>query len=319
MKTLRLNKFCHSFVFLILIFLTNSNLRCQVTIGSLEPPHESAVLELKSENDNMGFKGPDVELKDIYDTTTVKKPATGLLVFNTTDSPEEIIAVSERVSRNKYYFWTGTQWSEAINWINIEDNVEQVFSGIGIPRPAIFSLDGPERIYTNVFTNMRGINNPFATSNPMALPFKEEVNNTDGTVTMRRSGSSTIITLEPGIYDISFSYELIPIEGQMRSCTSLLYYMVFPAHTLLPNGSIQSNPVRIDSSASVYGTGNQSYVNHGNTINYVTVIYETTDWDVKFAVNGTGTCARRDNYSIPNRSTYLYISRIGDPDPDNHQ
>jgi len=312
-----LNRLYYSFILLFLFFYS-SNLKSQVTIGSLEPPHKSAVLELKSENNNMGFKGPDVILKDIYDTSIVKNPATGLLVFNTTDSPEEV-AISERVSRNKYYYWSGTQWSEVIDWVNIEDNVEQIFSGMGVPRPAIFSLDGTARIYTNVFTNMKGINNPFATSNPMALPFKEEVNHTDGTVSMRRSGSSTIITLEPGIYDISFSYELIPIEGQIRSCTSLLYYMVFPAHTLLPNGSIQSNPVRIDSSASVYGTGNQSYVNHGNTINYVTVIYETTDWDVKFAVNGTGTCARRDNYSIPNRSTYLYISRIGDPDPDNHQ
>jgi len=317
MKLPELNRLCYSFILLFLFFYSSS-LKSQVTIGSLEPPHKSAVLELKSENNNMGFKGPDVMLKDIYDTSIVKNPATGLLVFNTTDSPEEV-AISERVSRNKYYYWSGTQWSEVIDWVNIEDNVEQIFSGMGVPRPAIFSLDGTERIYKNVFTNMKGINNPFATSNPMPLPFEEEVNHTDGTVTMRRSGNSTIITLEPGIYDISFSYELIPVEGPIRNCTSLFYYMEFPSHTVLPNGSIQTNTVRIDSGAAVYGKNEQVYVNHGNTINYVTVIYKTADWDVKFAVNGTGACAKRDNYSIPNRSTYLYISRIGDPNPDNHQ
>lgn len=312
MKLLKLNKKC---CFTIFLLLSINSVKSQVTIGSHDAPDKSAVLELKSENNNLGFKGPDVELEDIYDTSVVKKPAAGLLVFNTTDSPEEVV-LSERVSSNKYYYWSGTQWSEVLDWFNIEENIEEVFSGIGVPRPAIFSLDGTEKIYTDVFFNMRGINNPFAT-NPMSLPLKEQVNQTDGMVTMRRSGNSSIISLEPGIYDISFSYELIPINDKPRTCTSLFYYMEFPSHIMLSNGNIQNNTARIDSGAAINGTKN--YVDHGNTINYVTVIYEKTEWEVKFAANGTGACARRDNYSIPNRSTYLYISRIGDFDPDNHQ
>lgn len=303
------------YCFILLIICCN-HLNAQVTIGSSDAPHTSAVLELKIEGDSMGFKGPDVELSDIYDTLTVKSPATGLLVFNTTDSPEDVTSISERVRRNKYYYWSGTQWSEFISWDKIEENIEQAFSGMGIPRPAIFTLDGSDYIYRPILSDMKGINNPFATSSIMTLPMKEEVNHTDSTVIMQKVGNSTKITFEPGIYDISFSYELIPTVNTTPECKDLFYYMEFPLNTIGTNGDILHSFVRIDSGAAILGGRN---ADHGNTINYVTVLYEKTEWEVKFAVNGTGTCAKRTNYSIPNRSTYLYISRIGDPNPDNHK
>ena len=80
----------------------------QVTIGVLDPPHESALLELKSENDDKGVLFPEVALKAVWDSLTIAKPAVGLMVFNTKDSdPEEVINISNRVRANKFLYLVG--------------------------------------------------------------------------------------------------------------------------------------------------------------------------------------------------------------------
>ena len=76
----------------------------QVTIGSGDPPHASAVLELKT-NDK-GFLGPRIALTSPTDQTTILSPAIGLLVYNTGTAG---------LSYAGYVFWNGSEWRSLHN------------------------------------------------------------------------------------------------------------------------------------------------------------------------------------------------------------
>lgn len=331
-----------------LIFLLSVILPCtsfsQVTIGALDEPHPSAVLELKTSD--KGFLGPRVALTDIWDKTTVPNYTDGLLVFNINDSNTEV-AVGDRVVANKYYYWSTDRWIQVVGKQTMVQNIEQALANLGIPRPAIFSLNGKQHIFTHrpvsekdaIYPDMLGVINPlegiFPTSNPnyTYLPLKERVNYTSGTVKL----DSTIIsggkkkfflTFQPGIYSIIFTYEFIPADtaGSQYSpghdaCYSATYFMQFPVNIKNDDGTISSGLTRIESNC-YHGPGavppifkEGRYADHGNTISYVAVLLTETVWDFAFGTGyGDDNCNGKAGLSMPNRSTFLYISRLGDPE-----
>lgn len=52
---------------------------------------------------------------------------------------------------------------------------------------------------------------------------------------------------------------------------------------------------------------------HAATINFVAPIREETEWGVKLGAgfSGTGTCTGVSGFSLPNRNTFLYITKVG--------
>lgn len=79
-----------------------------VGIGT-DTPAASALLDVDvsslASNNKKGMLMPRVALSNITDIVTVANPATGLLVFNTTNS-----ATDSAITANTYYFWNGFRW-----------------------------------------------------------------------------------------------------------------------------------------------------------------------------------------------------------------
>lgn len=75
-----------------------------VGIGAI--PNSSAILELNvnqlKPGNKKGFLAPQVALTSSLDNTTIKYPATGLLVFNLGTEPQ--------FNYNGYIFWNGSEW-----------------------------------------------------------------------------------------------------------------------------------------------------------------------------------------------------------------
>lgn len=303
----------------------------QITIGEPMPSEECAVLEIKTEN--KGFLGPQVELTSINDISTIPNAQVGLLVLNTKDSdPAAIISVSERVVAHKYYYWTGTRWVQIVGKQLLNTHIEEVLAKMGIPRPAVFLLDGTDLIF-DAYPDMRGVvdllrNIPANSST--YLPMQEHVNYTSGIVKMTSIGSGNnkqcTITFQPGVYSIRFVYEFIPANyadspvETNDNCTASSYFMEFPVTIQNTDGSITSTLTRVESNnsqtlgdRSVY-SGDAS--DHGNTINYVTTLLQETNWDVKlgtgYEANTGDGCEGTSGFAMPNRSTCLFILRIGD-------
>ncbi len=333
------------FILLLLVVLPYS-LSGQVTIGSADAPDPSAVLELKTSD--KGFLGPRVALTDIFDNTTVPNCTDGLLVFNTADSNTRI-AVGDRVKANAYYYWSADRWIQIVGRETLMENIEQGLANLGIPRPAIFSLNGTQQIFNydplnlNMakYPNMYGVVNLLEGVPPNSsayLPLIEKVNYTSGTVkldsvTLNGGKKKYIITFQPGIYSIIFTYEFIPADTATPVgssayppgddyCFSSVYFMQFPVNFINDDNSITKGLTRVESNCfHGYGEGGDywdyykqgRFCDHGNTISYVSVLFTETSWDVALGTGqGDDKCNGKTGLSMPNRSTFLYISRLGD-------
>ena len=92
------------FIFLVLAFLLiyTASMQAQVIIGSIDPPHPAAVLEIRSSN--LGLLLPNVALN--ADSTQFvlsggnSSTATGMIVYNTANVQEG----------RGVYFWDGIRW-----------------------------------------------------------------------------------------------------------------------------------------------------------------------------------------------------------------
>lgn len=320
-------------ILIMLLPLANS----QVTIGSHDPTHPSAVLELKSPD--KGFLAPRVNLTNIWDKVTIPNYTNGLLVLNMNDSDEDI-PMADRVKSGKYYYWLEDKWVEMIVKKNMTENIEQTLSMKGIPRPAIFSLNGNQYIFSydpvgdgsGKYDNMLGIINPLkgvAPNEKTYLPLSERLNYTSGMVVLDSTDlgggkKKYAIIFQPGIYSIIFTYEFVPadtagkdiVPGHDR-CFSAVYFMEFPVNIKNTDGSISTGLTRIESNC-YHGPGTYKwkegrFADHGNTITYVAVLLTETAWDVTFGTGfGDDYCNGYGGFSMPNRSTFLYISRMGD-------
>ena len=93
--------------------------------------------------------------------------------------------------------------------------------------------------------------------------------------------------------------------------------MRFPVTIVNNDGSITSGSTRVESNCyhgyGSYKQGEGNYTDHGNTISYVAVLLTETVWDFAFGTGyGDTECNGKKGLSMPNRSTFLYISRLGD-------
>lgn len=299
-------------LFTFLMLIQSYTVYSQVTIGAMDKTEDSALLELRPENEDKGFLGPRVELRDIYDVSTIQNPANSLIVYNIKDSdPNEVYAESERVRANRFYYWTGLKWVEIVGKYYARENAEQAFAQIGIPRPALFILDGSEKIFYTYYQDMKGIRNfmqSVGNNTSKLVPMRQTLNYTNNAVSFNQSLSR--ITLEPGIYSITFSYEFIPIYSTTKivNCTYSAYYMDFPTNTIESNNTVTKGTVRLYSGSF---HNDDIISDHGGSFNYVTHILVPTTWDIRLG-RAPCTCSRSAGFSMPNRSTFLYISRLGD-------
>lgn len=97
MKTLYL-----SIIFLISFsFFATAQIKVGNNPTSINP---SAVLDVESSN--KGFLPPRVALQSTTDQSTIPSPASGLMVYNTSNAGSENTAVQS----NNLYVWTGSKW-----------------------------------------------------------------------------------------------------------------------------------------------------------------------------------------------------------------
>ncbi|WP_426482145.1 hypothetical protein [Chryseobacterium sp. R2ACT005] len=87
----------------ILSVLSSINIFGQVGINTTQP-HASAALDVTA--DNKGFLPPRIALKGVTDSTTIKDPAVGLLIYNTAVAGNSTNAVVPG-----YYYRSGDNWT----------------------------------------------------------------------------------------------------------------------------------------------------------------------------------------------------------------
>lgn len=275
----------------------------QVTIGSDNPPHESAILDLQSSN--KGFLGPRVALTGKYDRTTIPDAVPGLLVINTAranmNQPED-----ERVYPYKFYYWIEGDkpgWERFIGHDELEYRIDQEITKWAIPLPVMFYLNGSDILSDN----RPGIHNFMGnvTANSVKeIPLRDSINHSEGHVKLKEGTLSTII-FKPGIYNIIFAYLFIPNNSLVSSCRDSSYFMDFPFYPR-EGGNVKS--VRVYSN-TYHNTRDKAA--HAATINFVAPIKDSTEWVVKLGAGVSG-CTNVNGFSLPNRNTFLYITRVGD-------
>lgn len=278
----------------------------QVTIGSDAPPHESAILELVSPN--KGFLAPRVKLNSSTDIAKINNPADGLLIFNTTDS-DASIPDDEKVFADKYYYWSASlsKWVEIIDQDVLERSIENALSGLGVPRPAIFKVNGNDAI-TSTEKGIKDILYNIDYGANLQIPFIEEVNKIPEFVTLGTNSSGfTTVDFKPGVYSIVFSFKFLA-NSQAPNCTNSSYYMEFPI-----DASAGDDRARIHCNVphATYSTGH-----HGGSINYVAKLNVDNQWTVMFGPGQAGNCLNNykgtRGYDLANEGSFLYILRIGD-------
>jgi len=289
----------------------------QVIIGSLESPHESAVLELKSSD--KGFLGPRVSLKSLTSPEPIENPAKGLLVINTADSGTG----DDAVKGGLFYYWTGSQWIEFITESYLNNYLTESIGKLGIPRSAVFNLNGDKIINTDApdVKGMVDMLKGLLVGERVNIPLRETINETGGDITLIGDDPGENlpyrIKFKPGTYSIIFVYQFIPANKAAQSpsipppCAVSSYFMDFP-----PNKSDFNNRDRIRiHNNSHHQPGINSF--HGNFISYATRLEKETEWEVFLGAGQSGNCVDSDiravgGYAMANDNTFLYISRIGD-------
>lgn len=303
--------------------LLGFQLHSQVTIGSDDAPHKGAVLELKS--DNKGFLGPRVQLENTSSPNPITNPAKGLLVFNIANNGTG----DQQVKKERFYTWSGTEWVEFIYEEIIEGEITEILDGAGIPRSAVYHLDG-----TNIIDNrnsaspvkgMYDVMKDLGLGKKASLFFKETQNETNGAVTLVVDGDrKSKLLFKKGTYSITFAYQFIPSVNAYpnqstptQTCTASSYFMDFP----LERRGITGDRARIHNVAYHSILENS---HHGGSISYVVKIEEDDlPWDMELGVGQSGsncnynkTINIRDlaipGFSLVNNSTFILVSRIGD-------
>lgn len=294
-----------SIIFIIIVLLQVQYTMAQVTIGADVPPHESAVLELISPN--KGFLGPRVQLTGKEDVVTISFPADGLLVYNLRDAGTG----DDKVIGDRFYYWSKgeSKWVDFVGQTEIDIYVKEELTKIGIPRPAIFTVNGTDDLSS--YGGGKGINNflsGYGTGTLQELPLKETLNYTEENVTLDITKKK--LTFKPGVYSITFSYEVAAAPG--NNCNNSSYFMDFPIEVELDRARIHSN---------AYHKTNTNG-NHAGIISYVAVLTKQNVWTVALGCGQAGDCVYKKDpnkdglyglsgFALTNGS-YLYVSRIAD-------
>lgn len=278
-------------------------LPAQVTIGSGNPPHESAVLDLQSSN--KGFLISRVSLKGRYDRTTVPDVVSGLMVLNISQ-PDMSQDRDERVYPYRIYYWIegdNPGWERFIGHDELEYKLDREITNLAIPRLAMFYLDGKDMLSDNrpgAQNFMSGVSQ----NSSKYVPLMDSINHLQGKVQLKEGTDNTIV-FEPGIYNIIFTYLFIPTTFSNITCNVSSYFMDFPFY---PGDGGDLKYIRVYSN-TYHNTRDKS--SHAATINFVSTIGQRTEWKVKLGA-GPATCTGVSGFSLPNRNTFLYITRVGD-------
>ncbi len=128
-------------ILLLSTFLVNLNVFSQVAIGS-QNPHATAELDMSQSK--KGFIAPRIPLTSRNDVTTITSPATGLIVYNTTnDATNQLVP--------GYYYFNGTNWGPLSGSTQtIEFVVNEIDANVlgyypfrnGVDAPATMTLNG---------------------------------------------------------------------------------------------------------------------------------------------------------------------------------
>lgn len=305
-------------ILLIILIIFPLSLSAQVTMGSGDPPHEGAVLELKSEN--KGFLGPRIQLESTASPNPIQNPAVGLLVFNIGNNGTG----ETKVEKEKFYFWSGSQWIEFVYEEVLEAEINNILKDLGIPRSAVFHLNGtnivdnsdPSKPVLGMFNVMEGVGLGLVAR----LLFKETDNETNGDITLvKNEWDDYYLKLKKGTYSITFAYQFIPSSNAyptkstpISTCTASSYFMDFP----LEKSGISGDRARIHNVA-YHTPGSKGH--HGGAISYVIKV-EQDDyyWMIKLGCGQSGyNCLTTTNkavggFSLVNDNTFVLASRIGD-------
>ncbi len=308
---------------LIIFVLLGLKLHAQVTIGSSDPPHKGAMLELKSSD--KGFLGPRVQLENTSTPDPIKNPAKGLLVFNIGDNGTG----DQQVKKERFYIWSGTEWVEFLYEYTVEGEIVQTIEGAGIPRSAIFHLNGTDKIdnrnTSNPVLGMYNVMEGQGLGGKSRLYFKETKNETNGKVTLViDTWKNSYLRFKKGVYSITFAYQFIPStyayptpSTPLAACTASSYFVDFP----LERSGITGDRARIHNVA-YHATGVNSH--HGGSISYVVKI-EQDDlvWEIRLGAGQSGSNCNYPSthpkknqaiagFSLVNDNTFVLVSRIGD-------
>ncbi len=301
-------------IYLIIFIWMGFQLHAQITIGSGDPPHPGAVLELKS-NDK-GFLGPRVQLQRISSPDPVINPAKGLLVFNIGDSGSG----SEQVKKERFYSWSGTEWVEFVYEEAIEGEITQIMDDAGIPRSAIFHLNGTDIIDGGTQLGMLDAMKGLGLGEATKLIFKETYNMTNNNVTHAIAYDCSFLLFKKGVYSITFAYQFVPSKPykteyryRENDCIASSYFVDFP----LERNGITGDRARIHNVA-YHEKGD--YSQHGGSISYVVKIEsDGTQWQVQFGAGQSGASCNYQpghkaipGFSLVNESTFLLVTRMGD-------
>jgi len=288
---------------LVLIHLLPINIEAQVTIGSGNPPHESAMLDLQSSD--KGLLISRVSLTGRYDNTTIPDAVPGLLVLNISE-PDMSQDADERVYPYRFYYRVeGSRpgWERFIGHDELEYKLDREISKLSIPRPTLLYLDGTDML-SNDRPGIRNFMDGITPNSTRDIPLMDSINHSGGSVKLKEGTTSTII-LEPGIYNIIFAYLFIPTISTGINCNVSSYFMDFPFY---PEDGSSLKSVRVYSN-TYHNVQDKS--SHAATINFISPIKQRTEWTVKLGA-GPSECTGVSGFSLPNRNTFIYITKVGD-------
>lgn len=132
-------------LFLCLYVVLSLQLQAQVTIGSGEPPHDDALLDLKENSNGTATKGllfPRVSLEAANLAKPMKDHVAGMTVYNKATSPKG--TSSENYVSPGFYYNTGKRWERlnigATNWFYMPSVAIDTETGSNKPPVNLYNL-----------------------------------------------------------------------------------------------------------------------------------------------------------------------------------
>lgn len=151
------------------IFFCATVLNAQVTIGSGEPPHAGALLDLKENADGSSRKGlllPRVALKATNDPTPLAAHEKGMTVYNTVTSAPSVSSA--------YYVSPGLYYNDGTKWERLHFGNTNWFYMPSVPIETSTTGAGRNLNLYNIYKNQfDGSNSNFvkSTSAPNSIPY----------------------------------------------------------------------------------------------------------------------------------------------------
>lgn len=270
------------YIIIFICLLNALSISCQVGVNTRNV-HPSAILEISSPD--KGFLMPRVALLGTLDASTVKLPATGLIVFNTQDAVGGG-ALGNAVNANNVYYWTGAEWSLLLHKSIITEIIEAKLDELRIPKPAIYELR----------SNITNFLSAYGAGYAQKVPMAELVNSIPDYISF--DASANTITFQPGTYNIEFTYA----GTHTGTCTLSSYYADFPTSS--------GEAVRRIHSTATHIAGTNS--NHGGVIICTTrIITSPGPWLIQLGRGQSGNCTSTGN-TLNAYSTQVSILRLGD-------